>query len=132
MVVELINQISKHLQSQQQMNAHEIINQVIVDPQVMWRKYFYTNLNALSRDQKQVLKEWFVQMTQAQAMYIGEIEKANNYLKMVVCQAYTEIGLGNSPQMEEFIKQINFIENRVYFQKRRREMKINSSVLNDT
>lgn len=54
-------------------------------------------------------------MTQAQAMYIGEIEKANNYLKMVVCQAYTEIGLGNSPQMEDFIKQINFIENRVYF-----------------
>lgn len=61
-------------------------------------------------------------------MYIGEIEKANNYLKMVVCQAYTEIGLGNSPQMEDFIKQINFIENRVYFQKRRRELNIANGV----
>lgn len=60
MVVELINQISKHLQQQQQMSAHELINQVIVDPQVMWRKYFYNNLNSLSLDQKEVLKEWFV------------------------------------------------------------------------
>jgi len=67
------------------MSANELINQVIMDPQVMWRKYFYNNLDRLSLDQKQVLTQWFKQMSQAQAMYIGEIEKANNYLKMVVC-----------------------------------------------
>lgn len=67
----------------------EIINQVLEEPQVLWTRPFFDQLqNQLPLDQKEVVLNWFLQMTNLQEVYIGEIEKANNILKMSVCQGF--------------------------------------------
>lgn len=64
----------------------ELINQVLEEPQVLWTRTFFEHLqNRLPLDQKEVVLNWFHQMTNLQEVYIGEIEKANNILKMSVC-----------------------------------------------
>jgi len=45
----------------------DLINQVISDPGVLWRKYFYTTMSRLDDDQKEVLLNWFLQMTKVRA-----------------------------------------------------------------
>jgi len=50
-------------------------------------------------------------------VYIGEIEKANNYLKMLVCQRYEQLHTSERFK-EELIAKINHIENRAYFAKK--------------
>ena len=41
----------------------DLINQVISDPGVLWRKYFYNTMGRLGDDQMEVLLNWFLQMT---------------------------------------------------------------------
>ncbi len=41
----------------------DLINQVISDPGVLWRKFFYVSMFKLDDDQKEVLLNWFLQMT---------------------------------------------------------------------
>lgn len=36
-------------------------------------------------DQSEIVLKWFTQMVDLQTIYISEIEKANDYLKMMVC-----------------------------------------------
>lgn len=45
----------------------DLINQVISDPGVLWRKYFYTTMGRLDDDQKEVLLNWFFQMTKVRS-----------------------------------------------------------------
>ena len=45
----------------------DLINQVISDPGVLWRKYFYTTMGRLDDDQKEVLLNWFLQMTKVRS-----------------------------------------------------------------
>ena len=66
-----------------------------------------------------------------QAVYIGEIEKANNYLKMVVCQQYEKLHTSERFK-EELIAKINHIENRNYFQKKFRQLKFQHLELTDS
>ena len=116
----------------------ELTNQVLANPQILWQKYFFIQLRRLEEDQKEVVLEWFNQMTnvsicfvcltlfflQLQEIYIGEIEKANNYLKMLVCQGYERLHTSERFK-QEFIAKINHIENRVYFQKKRKTLMAN-------
>lgn len=55
-------------------------------------------------------------------MYISEIEKANNYLKMVVCQQYEKLHTSERFK-EELIAKINHMENRNYFMRKFRNLK---------
>lgn len=50
-------------------------------------------------------------------MYIDEIEKANNYLKMLVCQGYELLHISDKMK-EDFIGKLNNSENRQYFHKK--------------
>jgi len=45
----------------------DLINQIISDPGVLWRKYFYTTMGRLDDDQKEVLLNWFFQMTKVRS-----------------------------------------------------------------
>jgi type VI protein secretion system component Hcp len=58
-----------------------------------------------------------------QAVYIAEIEKANNYLKMVVCQQYERLHTSERFK-DELISKINHIENRGYFMKKIRNLQL--------
>lgn len=58
-----------------------------------------------------------------QAVYITEIEKANNYLKMVVCQQYERLHTSERFK-EELIAKINHIENRGYFMKKIKNLQV--------
>jgi len=53
-------------------------------------------------------------MVDLQRVYIEEIEKANNYLKMVVCQGYENLNTSDRLK-DDFIAKVDHIENRVYF-----------------
>ena len=46
----------------------DLINQVITDPQILWKKVFFTQLHRLSEDQKEVVLNWFEQMTKVSAL----------------------------------------------------------------
>lgn len=50
-------------------------------------------------------------------MYIAEIEKANNYLKMQVCQGYEQLNI-NDKMKFKFVDKINHIENKPYFHRK--------------
>lgn len=50
-------------------------------------------------------------------MYIGEIEKANNYLKMLSCQMFEEMHISDRVK-DEFINKVTHVENRPYFYKK--------------
>lgn len=41
----------------------DLINSIITNPQILWRKAFFNQLNALTVDQKEVVLNWFGQMT---------------------------------------------------------------------
>lgn len=69
-------------------------------------------------DQTEIVLNWFTQMTDLQAIYISEIEKANDYLKIMVCQSFDKLDASDSIK-EEFISKINHIENRHYFHRKR-------------
>lgn len=98
-----------------------MINQVLVDPQILWRGYFFSELSKLPEEEKSIVLQWFNQMNELQGHYISEIERANNLLKMWVCQGYE--GLHTSDRIkEDFISKINHIENRIYFQKKSRSI----------
>jgi len=40
-------------------NGLDLINQVITDPQILWKKTFFMNLHSLTDDQKEVVLNWF-------------------------------------------------------------------------
>ena len=50
-------------------------------------------------------------------MYISELEKANNYLKMQVCQAFEFMHINDHMKLA-FVDKINLIENKNYFNKK--------------
>ena len=41
----------------------ELIQKVVQDPQILWKRNFYMELNMLAQDQKQVVYAWFTQMS---------------------------------------------------------------------
>lgn len=46
----------------------DLINQVISDPGVLWRKYFFTTMQRLNDDQQEVVLNWFLQMTKVSSI----------------------------------------------------------------
>jgi hypothetical protein len=50
-------------------------------------------------------------------MYICELEKANNFLKMQVCQGFEFLHINDHMKLA-FVDKINSIENKVYFNKK--------------
>jgi hypothetical protein len=40
-------------------NGLDLINQVITDPQILWKKSFFMSLHSLTDDQKEVVLNWF-------------------------------------------------------------------------
>lgn len=101
----------------------DLINKVLEDPQILWKKHFFTELRTISPDQIQVVFTWFSQMVDLQAIYIGEIERANDYLKMMVYQAFESLNASDSIK-DEFIAKINHIENRQYFHRKRKAIRL--------
>lgn len=59
----------------------DLINQVISDPGVLWRKYFFVSVNKLDDDQKEVLLNWFLQMTKVNkacdAVVAGDVHRGD-------------------------------------------------------
>lgn len=96
----------------------DLINKVLADPQILWKKAFFQELATLPPDQIDVVFNWFKQMVDLQAVYITEIEKANDYLKMMVCRSFDSLHTSDAIK-EEFIAKINHIENRHYFHRKR-------------
>ena len=64
----------------------------------------------------------FTFLYQLQGVYISEIEKANDYLKLMVQQSFDSLHASDSIK-EEFIAKINHIENRSYFHRKQHAMK---------
>jgi hypothetical protein len=50
-------------------------------------------------------------------MYIGEIEKANNFLKLHVCQKFESLHI-NDKAKQEFVEKIQNLENKPYFHRK--------------
>lgn len=50
-------------------------------------------------------------------MYIGEIEKANNFLKLQVCQCFEAMHVNDKVKFE-FVDKINNMENKPYFHRK--------------
>jgi hypothetical protein len=50
-------------------------------------------------------------------MYISEIEKANNFLKLLVCQKFESLHI-NDKAKQEFIEKIQNLENKPYFHRK--------------
>ena len=95
----------------------DVIDRVVQDPSVLWRKHFFTTLFSLEQDQQEVVLSWFEQMTKLQEMYVGEICSANNYLKQQVCRAFAELHISDKVKFD-FIERVSTLENKPYFQKK--------------
>jgi hypothetical protein len=55
---------------QPSLTAMEIINQVLEEPQVLWTRPFFDQLqNQLPLDQKEVVLNWFLQMTNVSEVF---------------------------------------------------------------
>lgn len=50
-------------------------------------------------------------------MYISEIEKANNFLKLQVCQGFETLHI-NDKVKHEFVDKVNNLENKPYFHRK--------------
>ena len=50
-------------------------------------------------------------------MYIAEIEKANNYLKLQVCQGFEQLHFSDKIK-HEFVEKIHNLENKPYFHRK--------------
>ena len=95
----------------------DVIDRVVADPSVLWRKHFFTTLFSLAADQQEVVLSWFEQMCQLQEMYIGEICSANNYLKQQVCRSFAELHISDKVKYD-FVDRVSSLENKPYFQKK--------------
>ena len=82
--LDLGDSFANKLLGQTSTSGIELINRVLAEPQIMWKRFFFTELRKLGMDQQEVVLQWFTQMVNLQKVYINEIEKANDYLKGLV------------------------------------------------
>lgn len=105
----------------QKATAYQLIDRVLKEPQVMWKRHFFVQIRSLPHLEKQILLQWFAEMTSLQTVYISEIEKANDFLKQMVSRSFDSLNASDTLK-EEFLGKINHIENRHYFHRKRRAL----------
>lgn len=65
MIASLLQDLASKIMVDQRadISGLDLINKVIEDPAILWRKYFFNSVNQLDEEQQDVLMNWFLQMT---------------------------------------------------------------------
>ena len=121
--LDLGEEIANKLLGKSSRSGLELINRVLVEPHIMWKRFFFIELRELAQDQQDIVLQWFTQMTHLQKVYINEIEKANDYLKSLVSKSYDSLSTSERFK-QEFIAKVSHIENRQYFHRKRKALNI--------
>eukprot|EP00347_Sterkiella_histriomuscorum_P016002 403354875 len=110
--------IQQHIQINNHDLASGFIQDIVKRPQMLSYKWFVQKIYNQVDAVKEIVEEWLSNMNQNQAMYIEEIEKANQLLRETLWEM-------RRPETEPFIKLLtkesSRIENKQYFNRKREE-----------
>ena len=51
-------------------SAHNLINEVIMHPSIMWNRQFFYSLNSMPLSEQNLMKEWFSEMNEVSSLQI--------------------------------------------------------------
>ena len=108
----------------------QLIASVVMTPQMMWTKQFYHTISGMKEEDQKFIEDWFSDMNKKQRIYIKEIERANNQLKETAARLFTQMKLSKG-QIEQFLKKVNFMENREYFFNKKKVLNIDADEVNE-
>ena len=64
--LDLGEEIANKLLGKSSRSGLELINRVLVEPHIMWKRFFFIELRELAQDQQDIVLQWFTQMTHLQ------------------------------------------------------------------
>ena len=51
--------LASHILGASTMSGLELINKILADPQILWKRHFFTEIRRMPQDQLEVLLYWF-------------------------------------------------------------------------